>query len=71
MEEYSPMYLNLCYTYKKSVLMNKGKNKNYGLISNIIPTFTLPNGTCFLQTNIHFTSISEFHHYIDKICIVI
>ena len=45
MEEYSPMHLNLCYTCKKSVLMNKGENKNYGLISNIIPTFTLPNGT--------------------------
>ena len=50
MEEYSPMYLNWCYTYKKSVLVNKGENKNYGLISNIIPTFTQPNGTRFLQT---------------------
>ena len=40
MEEYSPMYLTLYSTCKKRHF----HEKKYDLISNIIPTFTLPNG---------------------------
>ena len=44
MEEYSPMNLTLSSTCKKRYFHEKNQQKNYDLISNIIPTFTLPNG---------------------------
>ena len=46
-------------------------DKNYDLLSTIIPNFALPNGGRFLKNSIHFTSISELHYYIIRLLVML